>query len=202
MAGDATRAPGFSGRGKEYSDDSMERGGESSRAALGREALAYADTLYNLARYLAGNQTDAEDLVQDTYTRALQGAAQFTPGTNLKAWLFRILRNTFISRYRRQRHNPTIGGLDTVDPTAQGPTREEWLRDDPELERLRTVVGAEIERALMTLSEEARTVILLDLEGLTDVEVAQIVGCAVGTVKSRLARARVALRVLLKDYAR
>ena len=202
MAGNATRAPGFSGRGKEYSGDSMERGGESSRAALGREALAYADTLYNLARYLTGNQTDAEDLVQDTYTRALQGAAQFTPGTNLKAWLFRILRNTFISRYRRQRHNPTIGGLDTVDPTAQGPTREEWLRDDLELERLRKVVGAEIERALMTLSEEARTVILLDLEGLTEVEVAQIVGCAVGTVKSRLARARAALRLLLKDYAR
>ena len=115
---------------------------------------------------------------------------------------FRIPRNTFISRYRRQRHKPTIGGLDTVDPTAQGPAREEWLRDDLELERLRTVVGAEIERALMTLSEDARTVILLDLEGLTEIEVAQIVGCAVGTVKSRLARARAALRLLLKDYAR
>jgi RNA polymerase sigma-70 factor (ECF subfamily) len=180
----------------------MEHGGEGSGAALGREALAYADTLFNLARYLTGNQMDAEDLVQDTYTRALQGAAQFTPGTNLKAWLFRIPRNTFISRYRRQRHKPTIGGLDTVDPTAQGPAREEWLRDDLELERLRTVVGAEIERALTTLSEDARTVILLDLEGLTEIEVAQIVGCAVGTVKSRLARARAALRLLLKDYAR
>jgi RNA polymerase sigma-70 factor, ECF subfamily len=99
----------------------MERGEEGADAAVGREALAYADTLYNLARYLTGNQTDAEDLVQDTYARALRGAAQFTPGTNLKAWLFRILRNTFISLYRRRRHNPTIGGLDTVDPTAQGP---------------------------------------------------------------------------------
>ncbi len=173
-----------------------------SAAALGREALAYADTLYNLARYLTGNQSDAEDLVQETYARALTGARQFTPGTNLKAWLFRILRNTFISLYRRQRHNPTVGGLDTVDPTAQGPAPEEWLQDDLELERLRKIVGEEIERALMSLSEEARTVILLDLEGLTEVEVAQVVGCAVGTVKSRLSRARAALRLLLKDYGK
>jgi RNA polymerase sigma-70 factor (ECF subfamily) len=80
------------------------------------------------------------------------------PGTNLKAWLFRILRNTFISLYRRRRHNPTIGGLDTVDPRTQPVAHEEWLRDDLELERLRKVVGEEIEQALMTLSEEARTV--------------------------------------------
>src|SRR5881397_1451847 len=103
----------------------MERGSGGEASTLGREALAYADTLFNLARYLTGNPADAEDLVQETYARALQASAQFTAGTNLKAWLFRILRNTFISHYRRQRHNPTIGGLDTVDPTAQGPTREE-----------------------------------------------------------------------------
>jgi RNA polymerase sigma-70 factor (ECF subfamily) len=176
------------------------RGGDAP--ALGRDALAYADTLYNLARYLTGNPTEAEDLVQETYARALQAAAQFTPGSNLKAWLFRILRNTFISLYRRRRHDPTVGGLDTVDPTAQGAAREEWLRDDLELERLRKVVGEEIEQALMTLSEDARTVILLDLEGLTEVEAAQVLGCAVGTVKSRLSRARSALRLLLRDYAR
>jgi RNA polymerase sigma-70 factor (ECF subfamily) len=67
----------------------------------------------------------------------LQSAAHFVPGTNLKAWLFRILRNAFISRYRRRRHDPTVGGLDTVDPTAQGAGHEEWLRDDLELDRLR-----------------------------------------------------------------
>lgn len=167
---------------------------------LGREALAYADALYNLARYLARNETDAEDLVQETYSRALRAAAQFTPGTNLKAWLFRILRNTFISQYRRQSNNPTVGGLDTAAPPAQRPADIGWLRDEVELDHLRKVVAEDIERALMTLSEDARTVILLDLEGLTEGETALVIGCAVGTVKSRLSRARASLRSLLKDW--
>jgi RNA polymerase sigma-70 factor (ECF subfamily) len=180
----------------------MARRDERDAGDLGREALAYADSLYNLARYLTGNETDAEDLVQETYARALRATEQFTPGTNLKAWLFRILRNTFLSLYRRQRASPLVGGLDTVDATMQGAADETWLRDDVELDRLRKVVAEEIEAALMTLSEEGRTVILLDLEGLTEAEVAHVVGCAVGTVKSRLARARAALRRRLKDYAR
>ena len=170
-------------------------------ARLGREALAYADTLHNLARYLTGSAIDAEDLVQETYARALRGAAGFTPGTNLKAWLFRILRNTYVDLYRRRRNDPTIGGLDTVDPGVQA-ANESWLRDDVELDRLRKLVADDIERAMLSLSEEARTVILLDLEGLTEVEVAAVIGCAVGTVKSRLSRARAALRERLKDYAR
>jgi len=170
-------------------------------AKLGREALAYADTLHNLARYLTRNATDAEDLVQETYTRALRAASQFTPGTNLKAWLFRILRNTFISLYRRQRHDPTVGGLDTVNPNHDA-TGAEWLRGDRELDRLRAVVREEIEQALMSLSEDARTVVLLDLENLSEQEIASVVGCAVGTVKSRLSRARRALRRQLADYGK
>ena len=183
-------------------DHGMASWGRGDAGGLGREALAYADTLYNLARYLTHSPTDAEDLVQETYARALTAAHQYTPGTNLKAWLFRILRNTFVSQYRRQRHDPTIGGLDTVDAASQGAADEPWLRDDLELDRLRKVVAAEIEAALMTLSEEARTVILLDLDGLSEVEVSEVLGCPVGTVKSRLSRARAALRLRLRDYAR
>src|SRR5207247_10012348 len=114
---------------------------------------------------------------------------------------FRRWRSTFVSLYRRRRRDPTVGGLDTVDAYSQGATDEAWLRDDLELGRLRKVVAEEIEAALMMLSEEARTVILLDLEGLTEVEVAEVVGCAVGTVKSRLSRARTVLRQQLRDYA-
>jgi RNA polymerase sigma-70 factor (ECF subfamily) len=171
-------------------------------SALANQALAFADALHNLARYLTGNETDAEDLVQETYARALRAQHQFAPGTNLKAWLFRILRNTFLSSYRRQRNDPTVGGLDTVATEAEGAAPDDWLLGDVELDRLRKVVAEEIEAALMTLSEESRTVILLDLEGLTEGEVADVVGCAVGTVKSRLARARASLRQKLRDYAR
>ena len=185
-----------------YHAGTMPRRTDGESASLGQEALAYADTLYNLARYLTGNATDAEDLVQETYARALAAAGQFERGTNLKAWLFRILRNTFLSLARRRRSNPTIGGLDTVTPKIEAPASEAWLRNDVELDRLRKLVAEEIERALMSLSEDARLIILLDLEGLTEGEVAAVLTCPVGTVKSRLARARQALRRQLGDYAR
>ena len=182
-------------------DQEIEPGeGHAPGPLLGQEGLAYASALYNVAYYLTRNAPDAEDLVQDTYVRAIRAATQFARGTNLKAWLFCILRNTFLSLHRRRRFHP-IGGLAALAGlTDRG--HHEGRRDDLELDRLRNVVREDIERALMTLSEPARTVILLDFEGLTEAEVAQVVGCAVGTVKSRLARARAALRQQLSDYAR
>jgi RNA polymerase sigma-70 factor, ECF subfamily len=175
--------------------------GHAPGALLGHEGLAYASALYNVAYYLTRNAPDAEDLVQDTYVRAMRAATQFSRGTNLKAWLFCILRNTFLSLHRRRRFPLPIGELAALAGLT-GRGHHEWIRDDLELDRLRNVVREDIERALMTLSEPARTVVLLDFEGLTEAEVAQVVGCAVGTVKSRLARARAALRQQLRDYAK
>ena len=168
--------------------------------ALAAEALAHLDALHRLARYLTGSDADAEDLVQETYARAFGAAARFVAGTNLKAWLFRILRNTFISEYRRRRASPLVAGATPPDGVAE-PARD-LLRDDLELDRLRKVVGEEIEAALLKLGEEARTVVLLDLEDLSEVEIAAVLDCPVGTVKSRLSRARAALRAHLRDYAR
>ena len=170
--------------------------------ALGREVLAYADALYNLARYLTRNESDAEDLVQETYARALRAADQFTRGTNLKAWLFRILRNTFLSAARHERASPIQGGLDTVMPTPVEKPPLGWRADGAELDRIRKMAADDVERALLSLPEEARTVILLDLEGLSDAETAHVLGCPVGTVKSRLWRARAALRRQLQGDAR
>ena len=168
-----------------------------------KETLVHADALYNLARYLTRDPDDAEDLVQETYERALRAWDRREPDTNVKAWLFRILRNAFISRYRQEQRRPA---LELYDTTEQAP--EEAMDEGAgstqggaEPEQLRRLVSGDIEAALQTLSDDARTVILLDLEGFTESEVAQVLDCAVGTVKSRLNRARAALRVKLADYA-
>ena len=163
------------------------------------DPLSYLDALYRLARRLTRLPAEADDLVQETYLRAYRGAGRFTPGTNLRAWLFRVLRNAFLDMRRREARSP----IDAEgDPDAAVGTGEGLLRGDAELERLRGVVAEEIEGALRTLPEEARTVILLDVEGLDEGEIAEVMGCARGTVKSRLHRARSALRARLSEYRR
>jgi RNA polymerase sigma-70 factor (ECF subfamily) len=166
------------------------------------DPLEHLDALHRLACHLTRSAADAEDLVQETYARAFRGAPGFKPGTNLRAWLFRILRNAFLDQRRREGRIPldpaSEEAADRPDPAAA----DAWLRGDAELERLRRVVGEEIEAALRSLSEDARTVVLLDLEGLDEAEMAEVMGCAPGTVKSRLSRARTALRERLADYRR
>ncbi len=164
------------------------------------DALAHADALYSFARRLAGNGSDAQDLVQETYARALEAWDPGAPPTRLAAWLFRILRNAHLDRRRRDGRSPLQSDGDLDEASAQDD--DAWLRSDFELEAMRRLVSDEIEAALSCLTEDARAVILLDLEGFTESEVAEVLGCAVGTVKSRLARAREALRRRLAEYAR
>jgi RNA polymerase sigma-70 factor (ECF subfamily) len=164
-------------------------------------ALAHADALYRLAFHLARNPADAEDLVQETFARALRAWGGFAGGTDLRAWLLRILRNTFLDRERGARRHPVEGGF---DETATGSAGDggAWLRAGLEPEQLRGLVAGELAAALRELPEEARTLVLLDVEGLSEAELALVLGCAPGTVKSRLWRARSRLRRRLADYGR
>jgi RNA polymerase sigma-70 factor (ECF subfamily) len=163
--------------------------------------LAEVDALHQFAWRLAGRANEAEDLVQETFARAIAAHEQFRAGSNLKAWLFRILRNIHLDSVRRDRRNP-VNTSAAADDGSSDDGRVELLRGDLELERLRRVVADEIEAALFQLSEEARTVVLLDLEGLSESEIAEVMGTAPGTVKSRLSRARASLRAKLAEYAK
>jgi RNA polymerase sigma-70 factor (ECF subfamily) len=160
---------------------------------LGRALLDHADAAYAYALRLTRRPSDADDLVQESFVRALAGAATFHGG-NLKAWLFRIVRNTYIDLHHRGARTHE----DLLDVADDAPL----FQDDVELDRLRRAVAEDIEAALRELSEEARSIILFDLEGFTETEVAGMMDCAVGTVKSRLARARALLRRKLKGYVR
>jgi len=160
--------------------------------SLAERALAHVDELYGLARHLCGNTSDAEDLVQDTYARALAGAARFEEGTNLRAWLFRILRNCFIDQARRRNIVLEIPD-DTIDVRASEP----W--DAASLEQLRYLTAGDVSRAIASLPIEFRFVVYLDVEGFSEAETAEILRCAPGTVKSRLSRAKARLRVALKE---
>ena len=163
------------------------------------EALDHLDALYNLARWLVRDPAEAEDLVQETYVRALRGSHQFQPGTNLRAWLFQILRNTCFTQYKRKgREAETMDpeALDAMGISAGGPGQS----DHPFSPSDRTL-SLDLTAALGRLPEEYRAVVLLaDLEDFTMPEIARIMGCPVGTVKSRLFRARAILKDLLRDY--
>ncbi len=171
-------------------------------AGVAREALEHLDSLHRFASYLTGSSAEAEDLVQETYARALGAESTFTPGTNMRAWLFRILRNAFIDRERRAHVLPLVERYPEEQTSDRAPYAQEPLRGDAELDALRGAVVESIERALASLSPDARAVVLLDLEGFTETEAAGVLGCPVGTIKSRLSRAREALRQRLAEYRR
>ncbi|HEV8306954.1 MAG TPA: sigma-70 family RNA polymerase sigma factor [Methylomirabilota bacterium] len=158
-----------------------------------QQALTHLDALHNFALYLTRRPADAEDLVQETYLRAFRFAHRFEPGTHLRAWLFQILRNTFLTFYRRDSRELAVLDKESAD----GPD-EAW---EAELPVASVGTAIDLERALADLPEEFRSVLLFaDLEGFTLIEIAQIMDTPVGTVKSRLFRARRLLRRRLSDY--
>lgn len=179
--------------------EGMRREPSRSEPPFAALLMEQAGALYNFARYLCRDPAEAEDLVQDAFTRALNAQGSFVVGSNLRAWLFRILRNGFLDAKRRQRKQPlSEHQQDDLEDTGG----DDWLRGDLEIDRLRGFVARDIQTALNRLSDDAKSVILLDLEGFTETEIANVMDTAVGTVKSRLARARAALRIQLKEYAK
>ena len=168
-----------------------------------RDALAFVDPLYGAALRLTRNPADAEDLVQETYTKAFAAFHQFKPGTNLKAWLYRILTNTFINSYRKAQRQPSVSGDDVEDwQLARAAEHESTGLKSAEMSALEAMPDTAVSDALESLSPEFRAVVLLsDVEGFAYKEIAEIMGTPIGTVMSRLNRARAALRVKLADYA-
>lgn len=180
----------------------------AGRADFEAEALPHLEAVYRFALRLTGAPDGAEDLVQETYLRAFRAWHQYTPGTNAKSWLFTICRNLFLrQRERGQRHERVVereaprtdtGAGDVVNPLwiAVGPA-------DPEGTFFDSIVDEKILEAIDELPEEFRTaVVLSDLEGLGYAEIAEMMEVPVGTVKSRLFRARRRLQEVLFDYAK
>jgi RNA polymerase sigma-70 factor (ECF subfamily) len=164
-------------------------------AEFRQQAITHLDTLYNFALRLTKRPPDADDLVQETYLRAFRFSHRFEPGTHLRAWLFQILRNTFLTFYRRETHQPVLLDRD-LEEGLEEPAGSGVL--DPTV-----VTMLDLERALAELPEEFRSVLLLaDLEGLALQEIGQIMDTPIGTVKSRLFRARRMVRRRLGDYRR
>jgi len=173
------------------------------RMAYEKEALAMLDSTYRLALWLTRREADARDLVQETYLRALEARETFRPGASMRAWLARILRNRFIDRFRHgEREVPWPDGAEESKTLQAVCDEQAGLFGDAELARLMSLVRGDIERALQALPEDHRTVVLLcDVEQWGWEEAASVLGVPVGTVKSRLFRARRTLRELLSEYA-
>lgn len=162
-------------------------------------ALEHLDALYGFAMTLTRNQTEAEDLVQETYLRAVRAFGRLMPDSNLKSWLFAIMRNAWLNQLRHTRSGPRFVELD-----AEEDDRVQWLdqvANDPHVVYVRKLEREEIRAAIESLPRQHREIVVLrDLEGFSYQQIASILGCPAGTVMSRLGRARENLRRSLAEW--
>ena len=164
-----------------------------------QEALPHLDALYRVALRLTADPARAEDLVQDTMLKAYRSWRQYRPGTNAKGWLLTILRNTFINDYRRRKLEPVAMDLEAVEPHA---IARDVAEADPEGEFFSKIVDEKVLEAIDALPTEFREVLVLsDMEGLSYAEIAEALQVPIGTVKSRLFRARRQLQSVLYTHA-
>jgi RNA polymerase sigma factor (sigma-70 family) len=167
------------------------------------EFLPHIKSMYNFGYRLTFDQDDAKDLVQDTYLKAYRFIESFQKGTNAKAWLFRILKNSFINDYRKKSKEPSKVDYQEVESYYNSEEVDRQITPDLRVESLKDMIGDEISNALNALDVDFRTVIILcDLEGFKYEEMAKILDIPIGTVRSRLHRARNLLKEKLGEYAK
>lgn len=185
----------------------MKRSDDTADELLQRfeaDALPLLDQLYGAALRMTRNPADAQDLVQDAYMKAYQAFGSFKEGTNLKAWMYRILTNTYINSYRKAQRRPTESSADEMTDwrLAETAKHDSVGLESAEVEALKNIPDKRIQDALMSLGEDYRMVVYYaDVEGLAYKEIAEIMDTPIGTVMSRLHRGRKQLRSKLKDVA-
>lgn len=168
-----------------------------------REALPHKNALYNYALKIAGNSDDAQDLVQETYYKAYRHFDKFQSGTNSKAWMFMILKNSFINDYRKSKREPYKLDYEQIQNFYKNVKSDRAQENNLDKEFYNDLFDDELTQAIDQLPTKMREVFLLcDLEGYSYEETAELVGCPIGTVRSRLHRARLMLQKILFDYAK